>query len=168
MSSSFFRRCHVLTRHSGHLQTIYGSLFDFSLVDQVAYDRQVVSHYYTRRQLNSPSQAASPNQRWRNLVRLSGLILRSSAHCCDRGLDFTPPASDCVLPDETPIIVVLHGLTGGQHKFDYCLIIGSDTVAGSHESYVRAVLAPAVMPASNGGLGYRAVVVNFRGCTPSI
>jgi len=63
------------------------------------------------------------------------------------GLDFTPPPSDRVLPDETPIIVVLHGLTGG-----------------SHESYVRAILAPAVMPVDQGGLGYRAVVVNFRGC----
>lgn len=39
--------------------------------------------------------------------------MRSSAHRCNRGVDFTPPASDRVLPDETPIIVVLHGLTGG-------------------------------------------------------
>jgi predicted alpha/beta-fold hydrolase len=35
---------------------------------------------------------------------------------------------------------------------------------GSHESYVRAVLAPACAPVDAGGLGYRGVVVNFRGC----
>ena len=37
-------------------------------------------------------------------------------------------------------------------------------IVGSHESYVRAVLAPAITPKSEGGLGFRAVVVNFRGC----
>lgn len=37
-------------------------------------------------------------------------------------------------------------------------------ILGSHESYVRAVLAPAVAPKSEGGLGFRDVVVNFRGC----
>jgi len=62
------------------------------------------------------------------------------------GIDLTPPASDRVLPDETPIVVVLHGLTGG-----------------SQESYVRAILASAVTPIEQGGLGYRGVVVNFRG-----
>src|SRR6266849_5047898 len=51
MSSSFFRCCNVLTQHSGHLQTIYSALGDFSAVDPVVYDRQVVSHYYTNRRL---------------------------------------------------------------------------------------------------------------------
>jgi hypothetical protein len=37
-------------------------------------------------------------------------------------------------------------------------------LSGSFESYVRAVLAPACSPVEEGGLGYRAVVVNFRGC----
>ena len=37
-------------------------------------------------------------------------------------------------------------------------------ILGSHESYVRAILAPAVTPKSEGGLGFRGVVVNFRGC----
>ncbi|VDB82928.1 unnamed protein product [Peniophora sp. CBMAI 1063] len=64
------------------------------------------------------------------------------------GLDFTPPRSaGRTFSDDTPVIVVLHGLTGG-----------------SYESYVRAVLAPAITPASEGGLGYRAVVLNSRGC----
>ncbi|KAJ6619806.1 AB-hydrolase YheT [Mycena sp. CBHHK59/15] len=63
------------------------------------------------------------------------------------GLDFTPPDSSLV-KDDAPIIIVQHGLTGG-----------------SHEPYVRAVLAPACTPVAQGGLGYRAVVVNFRGCS---
>jgi len=63
------------------------------------------------------------------------------------GLDFTPPSREREVPDDAPIVVVLHGLTGG-----------------SHESYVRAVLAQAVRPKEEGGLGYRGVVVNFRGC----
>ncbi|THV00431.1 AB-hydrolase YheT [Dendrothele bispora CBS 962.96] len=62
------------------------------------------------------------------------------------GLDFTP-VEQSSLPDETPIIVVTHGLTGG-----------------SHEGYVRAVLGRACTPVERGGLGYRAVVVNSRGC----
>jgi hypothetical protein len=35
---------------------------------------------------------------------------------------------------------------------------------GSHEAYVRNIIGPAVAPVEEGGLGYRAVVVNFRGC----
>lgn len=37
-------------------------------------------------------------------------------------------------------------------------------VAGSYEAYIRAVLVPACTPVEEGGLGYRAVIVNFRGC----
>jgi hypothetical protein len=64
-------------------------------------------------EVNKLWQAATPNQgRW-DLVSLPVLLPRTCAHCCNRGLDFTPTASDRVLPDETPIIVVLHGLSGG-------------------------------------------------------
>ncbi|KII88545.1 hypothetical protein PLICRDRAFT_111152 [Plicaturopsis crispa FD-325 SS-3] len=64
------------------------------------------------------------------------------------GLDFTPPFEEQRhMKEDTPVIVVLHGLTGG-----------------SYEAYVRAILAPACRPVAEGGLGYRAVVVNFRGC----
>ncbi|KZS89895.1 AB-hydrolase YheT [Sistotremastrum niveocremeum HHB9708] len=63
------------------------------------------------------------------------------------GLDFTPLTKEKTLPDDTPIVVILHGLTGG-----------------SYESYVRSVLSIACAPKENGGLGYRGVVVNFRGC----
>ncbi|KAI0082681.1 AB-hydrolase YheT [Panus rudis PR-1116 ss-1] len=98
---------------SGHLQTLYCVVGDFSNVDKVEYDRTL-------------------------LRTLDGGTI---------GLDFTPPQDQRMLPEETPIVVVLHGLTGG-----------------SHESYVRAILAPACTPIENGGLGYRGVVVNFRGC----
>ncbi|KAI0318948.1 AB-hydrolase YheT [Amylostereum chailletii] len=64
------------------------------------------------------------------------------------GLDFTlPAATGRIFTETTPVVVVLHGLTGG-----------------SHESYVRAVVVPAITPVTEGGLGYRAVVVNFRAC----
>ncbi|WAQ84408.1 hypothetical protein PtA15_4A861 [Puccinia triticina] len=60
-------------------------------------------------------------------------------------LDFTPPARFADPDDPTPTLVVLHGLTGG-----------------SHESYVRAVVAPLTQKH-----GWRAVVANFRGCAGS-
>ncbi|KAJ7678864.1 Alpha/Beta hydrolase protein [Mycena polygramma] len=63
------------------------------------------------------------------------------------GLDFVPH-DNFKSDDDTPIIVVQHGLTGG-----------------SHEPYVRAILAPACAPVEKGGLGFRAVVINFRGCS---
>ncbi|KAF5381000.1 hypothetical protein D9615_003933 [Tricholomella constricta] len=62
------------------------------------------------------------------------------------GLDFAP-ADDSKLKVDTPIVVVKHGLTGG-----------------SYEPYVRAILHRACAPIEEGGLGYRAVVINFRGC----
>ncbi|PVG02597.1 AB-hydrolase YheT [Serendipita vermifera] len=62
------------------------------------------------------------------------------------GIDFTPPLDE--ISDPTiPIVVVGHGLTGG-----------------SHESYVRHILATACAPKDKGGLGYRGAVINFRGC----
>ena len=48
------------------------------------------------------------------------------------------------------MLVVAHGLTGG-----------------SHEAYVRAVLANVTPNTDAGGLGFRAVVLNFRGCNGS-
>jgi predicted alpha/beta-fold hydrolase len=59
-----------------------------------------------------------------------------------RALDVSPPTHD-ELPRGTPTLVICHGLTGG-----------------SHESYVRNVLAWAVKPVKQGGLGARGVVVN--------
>ncbi|KAI0798050.1 AB-hydrolase YheT [Abortiporus biennis] len=98
---------------TGHLQTAYCVVGDFSQIDKVEYDRTL-------------------------LRTLDGGTI---------GLDFTPPTAEDTYPPDTPVIVVLHGLTGG-----------------SHESYVRSILAPACTPVEKGGLGYRAVVMNFRGC----
>ncbi|KAJ7813782.1 Alpha/Beta hydrolase protein [Mycena olivaceomarginata] len=62
------------------------------------------------------------------------------------GLDFAP-IDTRHLDDNSPIIVAVPGLTGG-----------------SHEAYLRAVLSPASITVKKGGLGYRVVVVNLRGC----
>lgn len=63
------------------------------------------------------------------------------------GLDFTPPITEADPIDSRPILVIAHGLTGG-----------------SHESYVRDVLCKVTKPKEEGGLGWRGVVVNSRGC----
>lgn len=64
------------------------------------------------------------------------------------GIDVTPTRHEAPdLPDDIPIVVVQHGLTGG-----------------SYESYVRSILAAACTPRSQGGLGYRGAVINCRGC----
>ncbi|SCV68924.1 BQ2448_1944 [Microbotryum intermedium] len=63
-------------------------------------------------------------------------------------LDITPPISSASpIIDEQPILVVCHGLTGG-----------------SHESYVRDVLMRVTKPKYQGGLGWRGLVLNSRGC----
>jgi len=80
-----------------------------------------------------------------------------------RGLDFAPFDSSR-LNDDTPIIVVMHGLTGGMTRISVEKKSYSYVRIGSYESYVRAILVPACTPVAQGGLGFRAVVVNFRGC----
>ena len=68
------------------------------------------------------------------------------------GIDMAPNSKEAVdLPADTPIVVVQHGLTGG-----------------SYEPYVRSILAGAIAPKSEGGLGLRAIVINFRGCQFSL
>ncbi|KAN0060422.1 hypothetical protein ACQY0O_007752 [Thecaphora frezii] len=72
-------------------------------------------------------------------------------------LDISPPAlapseaelqsTDTAAAAGVPTVVCLHGLTGG-----------------SHESYVRNCFSRLTAPKSEGGAGYRGVVVNFRGC----
>jgi len=63
-------------------------------------------------------------------------------------LDVTPPFSTLPVQENERVLVVSHGLTGG-----------------SHEAYVRAALAELTLPTTAGGLGFRAVVVNSRGCS---
>lgn len=65
-------------------------------------------------------------------------------------VDISPPLSSVTISPRENVLLVAHGLTGG-----------------SHEPYVRAVLARATPGADAGGLGARAVVLNFRGCNGS-
>lgn len=62
-------------------------------------------------------------------------------------VDFTPVITPEEPIDDRPILVACHGLTGG-----------------SHESYVRNILAVVTKPKSEGGLGWRGAVINSRGC----
>ncbi|ESK94648.1 lipid metabolism-related [Moniliophthora roreri MCA 2997] len=61
-------------------------------------------------------------------------------------LDFAP-IDHTQFNDETPIIVVQHGLSGG-----------------SYEPYLKAIVSRVIAPKGHGGLGYRVVVVHHRGC----
>ncbi|KAF8308868.1 alpha/beta-hydrolase [Clavulina sp. PMI_390] len=61
-------------------------------------------------------------------------------------VDFTFPR-DGSISDETPIVIVLPGLTGG-----------------SQASYVRMLVAQTGKSRAEGGLGLRSVVLNSRGC----
>jgi predicted alpha/beta-fold hydrolase len=80
-----------------------------------------------------------------------------------RGLDFAPiDSSD--LKDDTPIVVVQHGLSGGTRNNLVLTRLTLRVVLGSYEPYVKEILSRACAPVEAGGLGYRAVVVNFRGC----
>ncbi|KAK7050906.1 hypothetical protein VNI00_005018 [Paramarasmius palmivorus] len=60
------------------------------------------------------------------------------------GLDFAP-VDTTQLDDESPIVVVQHGLR-------------------SYEPYLKAIIARVTASRDRGGLGYRAVVVHHRGC----
>ncbi|KAH9944761.1 AB-hydrolase YheT [Amylocystis lapponica] len=147
---------------SGHLQTAYCVMGDFSKVDKVEYDRiipmwtvdpsvkleadpcEIILHMRFLPEYGS--QIESVDSR-RDLPSYQALTLLRTLDGGTIGLDSTPPENERILPDDTPIVVVLHGLTGG-----------------SHESYVRSILAPVCTPVEQGGLGYRGIVVNFRGC----
>ncbi|OZJ05117.1 hypothetical protein BZG36_01388 [Bifiguratus adelaidae] len=102
---------------NGHLQTFYAAFFKGS--------RRLDQVQYTREYLPTVD---------------GGQIL----------LDWTPQLDTDELQNKDskrPILVVLHGLTGG-----------------SHESYVRNLLDIVTRPP----YCYKAVVVNFRGCAESI
>ncbi|KIS69462.1 uncharacterized protein UMAG_02793 [Mycosarcoma maydis] len=108
---------------SGHLQTIYSAVANFSQIDAVEYQRRVFltpDGGTIGLDISPPSLAPSEQD------------LKTQAH----------PAADGL-----PTVVCLHGLTGG-----------------SHESYVRNCFSHLTKPTSQGGLGYRAIVINFRGC----
>ncbi|KAJ9480324.1 Monoacylglycerol lipase [Pseudozyma hubeiensis] len=108
---------------TGHLQTIYSAVGNFSQIDAVEYKRRV---FLTPDGGTVGLDIAPP------ALAPSEAELKSSSH----------PAADGL-----PTVVCLHGLTGG-----------------SHESYVRNCFSHLTKPTSEGGLGYRGIVVNFRGC----
>ena len=74
------------------------------------------------------------------------------------------PADQSSVPDTAPIIVIKHGITGGTRPILKSHPTRLTKHPGSHEPYVRCILDVATAPVSQGGLGYRAVVCNFRGC----
>lgn len=100
---------------SGHLQTLYSALGNFTEVHKVEYERKFLA------------------------VPDGGVIC----------LDITPPLRD-EAPDNRPILVCMHGLTGG-----------------SHESYIRSVLSVLCKPVEDGGKGWRGIVVTSRGSADS-
>ncbi|GAC94490.1 alpha-beta hydrolase [Pseudozyma hubeiensis SY62] len=108
---------------TGHLQTIYSAVGNFSQIDAVEFKRRV---FLTPDGGTVGLDIAPP------ALAPSEAELKSSSH----------PAADGL-----PTVVCLHGLTGG-----------------SHESYVRNCFSHLTKPTSQGGLGYRGIVVNFRGC----
>ena len=65
-------------------------------------------------------------------------------------LDITPPPQSMPIRENEVVVVVAHGLTGGYH-----------------ESYVRAALTVLTGSSLEGGLEFRAVVLNSRGCNNS-
>ncbi|KAK0487802.1 AB-hydrolase YheT [Armillaria novae-zelandiae] len=76
---------------------------------------------------------------------------RTYLHLLDGGtlcLDFTSAHED--LADDSPILIAYEDLISFS--------------AGGYEAYIRAILAPACSSVEKGGLGYRGVVVNIRGC----
>ncbi|KAM0755757.1 AB-hydrolase YheT [Meredithblackwellia eburnea MCA 4105] len=82
-------------------------------------------------------------------------------------LDFTPPISrERPLDDGTPILVTLHGLTGGSHESYVIDVLSkitrprySTTSSSAAEEKQKSKNDPEGL-----GLGWRGCVVNFRGC----
>ncbi|THH31102.1 hypothetical protein EUX98_g3064 [Antrodiella citrinella] len=78
---------------------------------------------------------------------------RKHIQIADGGLltiDISPPTNTHPIKEGELVVAVAHGLTGG-----------------SHEHYVRAALTHLTAPIESGGLGARAVVLNYRGCNGS-
>ncbi|KAI0643881.1 AB-hydrolase YheT [Trametes meyenii] len=65
-------------------------------------------------------------------------------------VDVSPPPTSVPITEGENILLVAHGLTGG-----------------SHEAYVRAVLSRVTFRTDARGRGFRAIVMNYRGCNGS-
>lgn len=117
---------------NGHLQTAYASLADFSKVDQILYGRQII--HYSDQGSGSLDYVISSDAFYK-LPESCDLPLRT------RFLESVEPSTDC-----RPLIIALHGLSGG-----------------SYESYVRCFLNE-ITTRHN----FEAVVLNARGCSHSV
>ena len=80
-------------------------------------------------------------------------------------IDITPPLSEDPV-DSRPILVCMHGLTGGSHEsvgwlspFARFLYSRSSCI-----QYIRSVLSDLTAPKEQGGHGWRGIVVTSRGC----
>lgn len=120
------------------MQTMWNTLGDHTKTDVIPYHRYIPLAFILSCNFcpNSPE-----------------CVLRRYLRVPDNGtlvLDTYPPLDSPNLPADTPIVVILHGITGS-----------------SQEAYTRATVTVITKPKSDGGLGARAVVLNFRGCDGS-
>ncbi len=81
-------------------------------------------------------------------------------------IDITPPLSEAPV-DDRPILVCMHGLTGGSHEsvrslnfLQRCLGLRLCCL-----QYIRSVLSVLTTPKEQGGHGWRGIVVTSRGCS---
>ncbi|KAE9384992.1 AB-hydrolase YheT [Gymnopus androsaceus JB14] len=109
--------------NNAHIQTTFSVFADISQVDKIWYRRY--DSTLSSRLLQAYSQ---PFQYRQNLRLVDGGTL---------GLDFAP-IDDSALSDDTPIVVILPGLTGG-----------------SYEPNIKSILIHIIKPVEKGGLGYR-------------
>ncbi|RDX46046.1 AB-hydrolase YheT [Lentinus brumalis] len=88
-----------------------------------------------------------------NFSKVDPIVYERFLELPDKGIvavDITPPLRSHPIAHGENVLFVTHGLTGG-----------------SHEAYIRAVLSRVTPDRASGGLGFRAVVLNFRGCNGS-
>ncbi|CCE63903.1 hypothetical protein TPHA_0G00670 [Tetrapisispora phaffii CBS 4417] len=125
---------------NGHLQTVYASLRKFTDIDNVLYKRLVI-HYAHGGEgtLDFVVKSKLPDEL--QYTPLSQKFLPSHGQYSFISPDDTRLKST----DDKPMLIVLHGLTGG-----------------SHESYVRSLVHNITQ-----NYGFEACVLNSRGCCES-
>ncbi|SCU95880.1 LAMI_0F04214g1_1 [Lachancea mirantina] len=124
---------------SGHLQTIYAALRSFEEIDQVYYKRLVVKYCDGGEGTADFAVDAFEDDAGYVPSTQRNALLPQYAF-------FTPEESKAFTSqDDKPLLIVLHGLTGG-----------------SHESYVRGLVNRI-----RNCYGFEACVLNSRGCCES-
>ncbi|RKP04141.1 hypothetical protein CXG81DRAFT_4142, partial [Caulochytrium protostelioides] len=120
---------------NGHLQTLWASRPDSWKSGSLLYDRDLLQH----------AEGGHNALDWFPCRPGGTVPARSAADADQAASDPVPPGPD-PLPRTAPVIIILHGLTGG-----------------SHEAYVQDMVR-AVMAVDH---GVRVVVMNARGCAGS-